>query len=95
MEAVRYGSRYPYELKISKKVQRAIYNKEKRMTAEERKLLQEIEEANKEMITAFNHFEYVTDPDLIEYYTYQYKAAQIKYGYLLRCMKKLYYSKSD
>ena len=85
---------YPYELKIRRKIQRAIENKEKKMTLEERELLREIEEANREMEITYNHFNYVTEPDLIEYYIYQYKAAQIKYGYLLGCMKRLYYGKS-
>ena len=90
MEAVRRGSSYPYGLKISKRVQRAITDKEKRMTVEERRLVGEIEEAYLEMTTTFNHFEQATNPDLIEYYTYKYKADQIKYGYLIRCIKKLY-----
>lgn len=91
MEAVRRGSGYPYGLKISKRVQRAIARKEKRMTTEERRLTEEIDEAYLEMTDTFSHFEHATDPELIEYYTYKYKADQIKYDYLIRCMKKLYY----
>lgn len=94
MEATGQGIGYPYGLKISKKVQRAIYKKEKRMTPDERKLVSEIGEAYREMTTTYAHFECATDPQLIEYYTYQYKADQIRYGYLIRCMKKIYYSKS-
>ena len=94
MESTRYNYVYPYEVKIRKKIQQAIEKKEKKMTLEERQLLREIGEANKEMIVIYNHFDYATEPDLIEYYIYQYKAAQIKYGYLLKCMKELYYGKS-
>lgn len=90
MESAKYNNVHPYEIKIRKKVQRAIYNKEQRMTEEERRLLREIEETYKEMATTLNHFDYAIEPELIEYYIYQYKAAQVKHGYLLRCMKKLY-----
>ena len=89
MEATETRSRYEYGLKVNKKIQRAIHNKKKRMTQDERKLINEIDEAYREMTTTFSHFESATSPDLIEYYTYKYKADQIKYGYLIRCMKQL------
>lgn len=72
-------------------MQRLINEKEQKMTLEERKLLKEIEETHKEMAVTLNHFDYAIEPELIEYYIYQYKAAQIKYGYLLKCIKSLYY----
>lgn len=90
MEAVRRGSIYPYGLKAEKRVQRAILTREKRMTEEERKLTSEIEEAYLEMATTLNHLNQTTDPELIEYYAYKYKADQLKYGYLIRCMKKIW-----
>lgn len=93
MEATGQSTGYPYGLKIRKKVQRAIYKKEKRMTPDERKLVTEIAEAYREMTTTFSHFECATDPQLIEYYTYKFKADQIRYGYLIRCMKKIYHDK--
>lgn len=93
MEATRQSAGYPYGLKVSKKVQRAICKKKKRMTPDERKLIGEIDEAYRKMTTTFSHFECATDPELIEYYTYKYKADQIRYGYLIRCMKKIYYNK--
>lgn len=92
MESTKHRYIYPYELKTRKKVRKVIDKKEKRMTKVERELIRDIEQAYKEMITMFHHFDYAVEPDLIEYYTYQYKAAQIKYDYLLRCMKEIYYS---
>lgn len=94
MESTRYGQIQPYELRIRKKLQKVIENKEKKMTAKERELLREIEEVYKEMAVTLNHFNYSTHPDLIEYYVYQYKAAQIKHDYLLRSIKELYYGNS-
>ncbi len=92
MESISYNYIYPYNLKVIKKLQRAIEKKENNMSVEERELLKEIEEAHREMITSFNHFNNTIEPGLIEYYIYQYKAAQIKYDYLLRCIKELYYT---
>ncbi len=89
MEATGQGASYEYRLTINKKLQRAIDRKNKKMTQDERNLLNEIDEAYREMTTTFTHFECATDPKLIEYYTYKYKADQIKYGYLIRCMKQL------
>lgn len=93
MEATGQTTGYPQGLKFSRKIQRAISKREKRRTPDERKLIEEIEEAYREMTTTFSHFESATDPALIEYYTYKYKADQIKYGYLIRCMKKIYYDR--
>lgn len=93
MDAAGYSSGYACQMKMSKKVQRAISKKEKRKTAEERRLAGEIKEAYREMMTTFRHFECATEPELIEYYTYKFKADQIKYGYLIRCMKKIYSAK--
>ena len=94
VESTRYGQVYPYELRVRKKVQKVIENREKKMTAKERELLREIEEIYREMDTMLNHFNYTTQPDLIEYYVYQYKAAQIKHDYILRCIKELHYGNS-
>lgn len=93
MEATGQTAGYPHGLKISRKIQRAITKKEKTKTPDERKLKKEIDEAYREMTTTFSHFESATDPQLIEYYTYKYKADQIKYGYLIRCMKGIYRNK--
>lgn len=93
MEATGSTTRYTNGLKISRRIQRAIAKKEKRKTPDERQLIKEIDEAYREMTTTFNHFECATDPQLIEYYTYKYKADQIKYGYLIRCMKEVYNNK--
>ncbi len=42
-----------------------------------------------ELKTAYTNFQNVSDPDLIDYYIYQTKAVQIRYKYLLECVKKL------
>ncbi|MGL4800367.1 MAG: DUF2508 family protein [Cellulosilyticaceae bacterium] len=59
--------------------------RETAMLAEEVGYLQE------EMAATLDHFSDEVDPELVDYYTYYYKAAEIKHGYLLRKLKKLYY----
>lgn len=94
VEAVRYGG-YSYEFKVSNKLKRAIAKHKRKKTAEERELLDEIREAYREMTATFSHFDNAVEPELIEYYTYKYKADQIKYDYLIRCMKKLYDTRQE
>ena len=50
----------------------------------------EVNKTRQEMAVALNQFEVVTDPELIDYYTYTYKASIAKYGYLMKKLKKLY-----
>ncbi|MHC1749107.1 MAG: DUF2508 family protein [Cellulosilyticaceae bacterium] len=54
-------------------------------------LINEIALVQDEMAVALNNFSDTVDPALLEYYTYYYKANQIKYDYLLRRLKKIYY----
>ncbi len=58
---------------------------------EKRLLRDEITKVQEEMAAALNNFSDVVDPSLVEYYTYYYKANQIKHSYLLRRLKDLYY----
>ncbi|OON95543.1 MAG: hypothetical protein ATN36_08110 [Epulopiscium sp. Nele67-Bin005] len=58
----------------------------------EAKLLSdEIGHAQEELAVAMAQFENTTEPELLEYYTYYYKAYEIKHDYLLKRLKELYY----
>ncbi len=60
---------------------------------EEAKFLsEEVEKVQEELAATLMKFENTTEPDLVEYYTYTYKATQIKHSYLLRKLKQLYYN---
>lgn len=54
-------------------------------------LINEINLVQGEMAVTLNNFSDTIDPELLEYYTYNYKANQIKHDYLLRRLKKIYY----
>lgn len=64
---------------------------EQRLIEKEKELLQqELNRAQEEMAAAFNQFQLVVEPDLIDYYTYTYKASMVKHNYLIKKLKKLY-----
>ena len=43
-----------------------------------------LEKAREEFNTAINNYEFADTPELVDYYTYNIKAAQTKYEYLLK-----------
>ena len=47
-----------------------------------------LKKAQEELDVAMNNYEFADDPELVDYYTYNIKAAQMKYEYLLRKIKK-------
>lgn len=51
-------------------------------------LLEELRQAMGTIDTAINRFEQVVDPTLIDCYIYELKAAQLRYQFLLRSIKK-------
>lgn len=52
-------------------------------------LKEDIEKTTSDLQAAYTNLENVVDPDLIDYYIYQAKAVQIRYQFLLSCIKKL------
>lgn len=73
---------------MTKKDQRL---KEQEMEEERQLLASEITALHEEMAATLTNFSDTIDPELLEYYTYYYKASQIKHSYLLKRLKKLYY----
>lgn len=65
------------------KLQPTIENKAYQM------LKEDIEKTALELNAAYTNLQNVVDPDLIDYYIYQTKAVQMRYRYLLNCVKKL------
>ena len=53
-----------------------------------RKLRQEIETSKIAILSASNHFEHAVDPTLIECCIYELNAAELRYQFLLRTLKK-------
>lgn len=54
-------------------------------------LSEEINRVEKEMENTLINFSHSTDPELVDFYTYQYKAKQMKHTYLIRKLKEIYY----
>jgi hypothetical protein len=58
---------------------------------EKRMLASEVSKVQEEMAATLNSFSDVVEPELVDYYTYCYKANEIKHSYLLKKLKKIYY----
>lgn len=65
---------------------------QQRLRDEIETLAEEVSYLHEEMAATLACFSAEIDPDLVDYYTYYYKAAEIKHGYLLKRLKKIYYA---
>lgn len=52
-------------------------------------LLDDLKKTTAELENTYTNLENVVDPDLIDYYIYQAKAVQMRYRFLLNCVKKI------
>lgn len=50
--------------------------------------IKSLEHAKEELNTAVTNYEFADEPELVDYYTYNIKAAQTKYEYLLKKAKE-------
>lgn len=66
-----------------------LFNKSKKDVDAYLILKEDIEKTTSDLRAAYTNLENVVDPDLIDYYIYQAKAVQIRYKFLLSCIKKL------
>ena len=60
----------------------------KPVTQENQYLLQEIALTKRALSAAYSNFDNATDPDLIDCYIYELKAAHLRYQFLLRHIKQ-------
>lgn len=56
--------------------------------SEQQKLLDEVKEARQELECIQSYFNWVCDPDLVEYAIYQERAIKLKYSYLVKLAKE-------
>ena len=54
----------------------------------ENELIENLKIAQNELQVAVNNYEFAKEPELVDYYTYNIKAAQMRYEYLLRKVKE-------
>lgn len=52
-------------------------------------LVDHLQQTSVELRNVYNNLENVVEPDLIDYYIYEAKAVQMRYKFLLGCVKKL------
>lgn len=70
--------------------------KDNEILEREKKLLaQEVCKVQEEMAAALSSFSDVIEPELMDYYTYCYKAGEVKHSYLLKKLKQIYYPKNS
>lgn len=77
---------------MNKRDQR-VYNEQRE--EEKRVLADEINALHEEMAATLQNFSNTVEPELLEYYTYYYKASQLKHSYLMRKLKKIYYDETN
>lgn len=53
-----------------------------------KELVKNLKIAQTEFETAVNNYEFADEPELVDYYTYNIKATQTKYQYLLKKVKE-------
>lgn len=76
-----------------KKREKKLYDEKRE--EEKRELARAINELHEEMAATLNHFSDTVEPELLEYYTYYYKASQLKHSYLIKQLKKIYYEQNS
>lgn len=52
-------------------------------------LVDHLQQTTVDLKNVYDNLENVVEPDLIDYYIYQAKAVQMRYKFLLGCVKKL------
>ena len=52
-------------------------------------LVDHLQQTSVELKNVYTNLENVVEPDLIDYYIYEAKAVQMRYTFLLGCVKKL------
>ena len=58
------------------------------ITGDDYRLIEDIKNAKNEWLEADTNFQYVCENEIVDYYTYVLKAAQIKYEYYLKKAKE-------
>ena len=64
------------------------FSKSKTADNDTQELIKNLKMAQIEFETAINNYEFANEPELVDYYTYNIKATQTKYQYLLKKVKE-------
>lgn len=78
------------EISLNNSLSKAINTKEAQMLAAERaNILMEIQRVKCDLTDAYNNFNHVEDSLLVDYYTYQIKAYETMFEYLIKKAKAI------
>lgn len=78
------------EISLNNSLNKAVKTKEAQLLAAERtSILLEIAKVKCELTDAYNNFNHVEDSLLVDYYTYQIKAYEAKFEYLIKKAKSM------
>lgn len=78
------------EISLNKQLNKVVGTLEEQVIAADRaNLLAEIERVKCQMQEAYNNFDYVQDSLMVDYYTYQLKAYEAKFEYLIKKAKEI------
>jgi len=78
------------EISLNKATNKVVKPAESEILAAEREhLLIEIKKLKNDLTDAYNNFNYVSDSLLVDFYTYQIKAFEMKYEYLIKKAKEI------
>ena len=65
-----------------------LFKRRERIDSELDDLLRSLSRTQREIEQAYNHFNFTSDPDLVESYVYEITSLQCRYNYLLRRVKE-------
>lgn len=78
------------EISLNKHINKVVGTvEEKILEAEKNNLMTEINRVKYELQDAYNNFDYAQDSLMVDFYTYQIKAYESKYEYLLKKAKAI------
>ncbi len=75
-------------IKYAKMIEKRFKTHKSKEDKERDEALESLREAHREWKDKEEYFQYVTDPDLIDYAIYEIEASKIKYIYLLKKIKE-------
>lgn len=78
------------EISLNNSLNKVVSTAEKKTLADERaSLLLEIRQVKNDLQDAYSNFDYFADSLMVDYYTYQIKAYEAKFEFLLKKAKEL------
>jgi len=75
------------EISLNNSLNKVVNTSQEVLATEKTMLLEEIKKVKCDLADAYDNFNYADDPLMVDYYTYQIKAFEIRFQYLLKKAK--------